>query len=115
MVNGYAMSVPKKLEKLFSTIGMGSLKAKSLLIAHPDGTIEHRPLTEKDAAKPCNGELWVEFEILWGHFNGPKKKYRVLTDGEIIKIDNWILPDGIHQVVDPTLEQYIREQLDEIF
>ena len=101
---------PEKLAKLFSPIGLGSLKGTALLDISDSG-IERRAFTEKEAAKPCVGELWIEFDILYGHYNGPKKKYKVMTDGTVVKnAFNNKNPEYGHKI-DATLVKFVKHQL----
>jgi len=71
------------LQKLFDPIGLGNLDGVSLIDYH-EGRIEWRPLTQKAAAAPTKGTLWLEATLSWGHFNGPKKRIAVLTDGDVV-------------------------------
>jgi hypothetical protein len=81
MASGYVANAKMALQKLFDPIGLGSLDGVSLIDYH-DGRIEWRPLTQKAAAAPAKGVLWLQATLTWGHYNGPKKRIAILTDGD---------------------------------
>jgi len=117
-VYGYVMNAPKKLGKLFHPLGLANLKARSLIDVSPDG-IDVRNVTEKDAARPFRGDLWIGFTLLWGHFNGPKQKIMVITDGEeVLRVDSSYyesINNRDKYQVDQVLKKYVLNQLEDIF
>ena len=104
MANGFAAIAPKDVQKLLRS---PILKAKALLDI-VGNTIDRRAITEQDAAKPFKGELWVEFELVYGHFNGPKRLHVVKTNGN----------DFVSSTGDPLhhdVINFIKEELDMMF
>jgi len=106
----------KKLQKLFSPIGLGSLDAVSI-VEYYNGDVKWRDLTQKSAAAPTEGELWLMATLAWGHFGGPKKKIAILTDGdEVLQISGTIkntLDDKKHHQADKILYKYVIDQIGE--
>ena len=100
--------------KLFDPIGLGSLKGKAFLDISENG-IERRRFTEADVAKPCQGELWIEFELLYGHFNGPKKRYLIITNGDIVRNAYNNHTDRYGSTIDIGLIKFVKRKLNELF
>jgi hypothetical protein len=104
------------LQKLFDPIGLGNLDGISLIDYH-GGEIEWRPLTQKAAARPTKGKLWLEATLTWGHFNGPKKKIAVLTDGdEVLLIKGTVkltLDNKNKHQADKALTKFVLSQIRE--
>jgi hypothetical protein len=92
------MSVPKRLQKIFDPIGLGSLK--ELKIAYRNShTTTVKDLNEKSAAAPTDGELWIVAVLLCGHFNGPKRERFILTDGDVVIESNSCSPHDIDRAI----------------
>lgn len=70
-----------ELQRLFEPIGLGNLVAVYLAYENNDG-VSVSLLNEKNAAKPHDGNVWIVAEVLFGHFNGPKRHRVILTDGD---------------------------------
>lgn len=63
---------------------------------------------------PCIIGQVYEFEFIHGHYNGPKRKYRIISDGKTIvnAFDNKV--DGYAHISECDIG-FFRSQLNEIF
>jgi hypothetical protein len=104
------------LNKPFDPIGLGNLLDVIFLDDHEDGIDWHLP-TEKHAAPPFKGKAWIAAEVVFGHFNGPKKKIGIITDGEeVLKIKGTYkltLRNKDQHKADPVLKKFVLEQIGE--
>jgi len=79
--------VAKKLLKLYDPIGLGGVEKLELF--YVDGDRILRESIDK-AYVPHDGELWLFIEASFGKWNGPKRQYKLLTDGDEIIDANWV-------------------------
>jgi hypothetical protein len=105
-----------KLQKPFDPIGLGSLLDVYFLDVHEGGIDWYQP-TEKAVAPPFRGEMWIGGSVLFGHFNGPKKKIAIMTNGtQVLKVEHSYivtLTDKDKHEADPALRKLVLEQIGE--
>ena len=71
----------KKLKKLYDPIGLGGVEKLELVYLTDDKIL--RESIER-AYVPHDGKLWLFIKASFGAWNGPKRQYKLLTDGEEI-------------------------------
>ncbi len=112
MANGFALSVKMKL---FDPIGLGSLLDVIFLDEHKDGIDSYLP-TEKDVARPFKGKMWISASITYGHFNGPKRKAAIVTDGiEVFEVGTGTYQTALtnKHKANPALRKFVLKQIGE--
>jgi hypothetical protein len=84
MADGCAMNAQNtpNRKKLFDLIGLGTIDDIHFVAERMDGGIDYFGATEKEAAIPREGKLWIVGSVKYGHFNGPKRRFAIMTDGE---------------------------------
>ena len=104
------------LQKLFGPIGLGLLLDVVFIDEHEDGMDSYLS-TEKDVATPFKGKMWIAASVLYGHFNGPKRKIAIITDGdEVLRVGGTFLNTLSHKSeykVDLALKKFVLGQIGE--